>query len=520
MCVYTKTKIFKVTIPCFLVRSVAAISAKHPLDSSPSYQKAMDAVPEKKENSRKALKPQRPSSSEANIMAGVLVSDLTDSAFPSGNNAEKENHESFLRKNPKKGVGASKAKKQKEDSSFEKAFYEMQEKLEKLKIEKEHTEELLKARDEMILQKEKEQEKLQSELKKLQKTKEFKPILNFPILMGDRDQKKKEKKVKDPRKKKPATAYLLWCKDQWNEVKKENPKAEFKEVTNLLAAKWKTISAEEKKPYEEKYQSEKEMYLKMVGNDKREHEALRLLEEEQKQKIALELLEQYIQFQQQEAHMENKKKKKEKDPLKPKKPMSAFFLFSNERRTALLAENKNAVEAAKIMGEEWRNLTDEQKAPYEEVAAKNREQFEQEMRSYQKKKEEEAAFHEKEEEEMMKIKKQEAMQLLKKKEKVQNLIKKTKDEHKKKQKEDKKRDPNKPKKPASSFLLFSKEERKKIVEEKPGTNTTSINAIISIKWKELSEEEKQVWSDKAAQAMEAYKKELEEYNNKAKEINN
>ncbi|CAH9092839.1 unnamed protein product [Cuscuta epithymum] len=484
----------------------------------------MDAVPMKKENSRKALKPQRPSSSEANIMAGVLDSDLTDSAFPSGNSAEKENHESFRRKNPKKGVGASKAKKQNGDSSFEKAFYEMQEKLEKLKIEKKHTEELLKARDEMILQKEKEQEKLQSELKKLQKTKEFKPILNFPILMGDRDQKKKGKKVKNSRKKKPATAYLLWCKDQWNEVKKENPKAEFKEVTNLLAAKWKTISAEEKKPYEEKYQSEKEIYLKIVGNDKREHEALRLLEEEQKQKNALELLEQYIQFQQKESEMENKKKKKEKDPLKPKKPLSAFFLFSNERRTALLAENnKNAVEVAKLMGEEWRSLTDEQKAPYEEVAAKNREQYAQEMRSYQKKKEEEAASHEREEEEMMKIKKQEAMQLLKK-EKVENLIKlqKTKDEHKKKQKkEEKQTDPNKPKKPASSFLLFSKEERKKLVEEKLGTNPTSINAIISVKWKELSEEEKQVWSDKAAQAMEAYKKELEEYNNnKAREINN
>nr|GMC93818.1 replication protein A 70 kDa DNA-binding subunit B-like [Ipomoea batatas] len=40
-----------------------------------------------------------------------------------------------------------------------------------------------------------------------------------------------------------------------------------------------------------------------------------------------------------------------------------------------------------------------------------------------------------------------------------------------------------PKKPASSFLIFSKEERKKIVEEKPGTNNTTVNALISLKWK-------------------------------------
>lgn len=94
--------------------------------------------------------------------------------------------------------------------------------------------------------------------------------------------------------------------------------------------------------------------------------------------------------------------RKEKDPLKPKQPMSAFFLFSNERRASLVAENKNVVEVvrltafrigislcllmvelicfyslilstvfliqlAKIAGEEWKNMTEEQKGPYEEV---------------------------------------------------------------------------------------------------------------------------------------------------------
>ena len=78
-----------------------------------------------------------------------------------------------------------------------------------------------------------------------------------------------------------------------------------------MGAKWKTISPEEKKPNEEKYQTEKEAYLQIVGKEKRENEALRLLEEEQKQKTAMELLEQYLQFKQ-EAEKENKKTKKEK----------------------------------------------------------------------------------------------------------------------------------------------------------------------------------------------------------------
>lgn len=36
--------------------------------------------------------------------------------------------------------------------------------------------------------------------------------------------------------------------------------------------------------------------------------------------------------------------RKEKDPLKPKQPMSAYFLFTNDRRAAILAENKSVLE--------------------------------------------------------------------------------------------------------------------------------------------------------------------------------
>jgi upstream-binding transcription factor len=65
--------------------------------------------------------------------------------------------------------------KGKETKSFEKDLMEMQAMLEKMKIEKEKTEDLLKEKDEILRKKEVEQEKLKTELKKLQKMKEFKP---------------------------------------------------------------------------------------------------------------------------------------------------------------------------------------------------------------------------------------------------------------------------------------------------------------------------------------------------------
>ncbi|XP_027181233.1 high mobility group B protein 13-like isoform X1 [Coffea eugenioides] len=487
---------------------MAAI-AEMPLVSEPA--------PTKKGRSRRALKQKTPSSSEANIVAGT-VPQPSPVAPPSENCPTKENHKSLssqLSPQKKSKRGASKASKQQPELSFEKELLEMQERFEKLRLEKQQTEELLKVKEEALKQNEEEKEKLHVELKKLQKVKEFKPTMTLPMLQAlkDNDQEKKGKKKADPATKRPSPPYALWCKDQWNEVKKANPEADFKEISTLLGAKWKTLSTEEKKPYEERYQEEKEAYLKIVGIEKREHEAMKLLEEEQKQKTAMELLEQYMQFKQ-EAEKENKKtNKQEKDPLKPKQPLTAFFLYSNERRATLLAENKNVLEVAKVLGEEWKNMTEKQRAPYEKIANKNKEQYLLEIELYKQRKEEEAAYLKKEEEELMKLQKQEALQLLKKKEKAENIIKKTKEKRQKK-KEEKDVDPNKPKKPASSFLLFSKEARKTLSEERPGINNSTLNALISVKWKELSEEEKQVWNEKAAKAMEAYKKEVEEYNKK------
>lgn len=443
---------------------------------------------------RKALKPTNQSPNEPTTLAAVIVPSPEDPV------TGKENHESLSQ--PKK----TKSKKKSDlSSNFEKELEEMQEKLQQMRIEKEQTEEMVKARDEMLKQKD-------EEIKKLQKMKEFKPTMTFPIVqsMIDKELEKKEKKKGCSQVKRPSPPYILWCKDQWNEIKKANPEAEFKDISTILGTKWKTVTAEEKKPYEEKYQAEKEAYLKVVGNEKRENEAMKLLEEEHKQRTAMELLEQYLQFKQ-EAEKENKKKKKEKDPLKPKQPMSAFFVFTNARRAALVAENKSAVEVAKITGEEWKNMTEKQKKPYEKIAKKNKEKYTEEMEAYKQKKEEEAINLRKEDEEQMKIQKQEALQLLKKKEKAEHIIKKTKEKRQKK-KEEKNADPNKPKKPASSFILFSKETRKNLMEERPGINNSTVNALISVKWKELSEQDKQIWNEMAAKAMEAYKKELEEYN--------
>ncbi|OQS54268.1 hypothetical protein EHP00_1849 [Ecytonucleospora hepatopenaei] len=74
----------------------------------------------------------------------------------------------------------------------------------------------------------------------------------------------------------------------------------------------------------------------------------------------------------------------------------------------------------------------------------------------------------------------------------------------------KRKDPNAPKRPLSSYMIYSQEIRQTDEEIKKLSITEQTKAISSL-WNELSEEEKKPYVEKAAKAKEEYTKKLEEY---------
>lgn len=137
-----------------------------------------DLVPTKKGRSRKALKPKPSSSNDTNILSAP-VSQLSPVKKASETIIESTGKENE-KKAKKKATKGAKV----QESNFEKEFEEMQKKLEKMTLEKEKTEEMLKEKEEALRIKEeeletrgREQEKLQMEIKKLGKMKEFKPTV-------------------------------------------------------------------------------------------------------------------------------------------------------------------------------------------------------------------------------------------------------------------------------------------------------------------------------------------------------
>ncbi|KAG1691306.1 hypothetical protein DVH05_027169 [Phytophthora capsici] len=64
------------------------------------------------------------------------------------------------------------------------------------------------------------------------------------------------------------------------------------------------------------------------------------------------------------------------------------------------------------------------------------------------------------------------------------------------------------KKPQSSYLLFCNERRKQVMDENPGARIGDIQKIISVQWKELKPEEKEVYVQLAAKDKARYQQEL------------
>lgn len=352
--------------------------------------------------------------------------------------------------------------------------------------------------------------KLREKLNKLGKQKAFEPALDLAFACSEDVNKK------DPRKpKKPLSAYLLWCNNNRSKVVAENPGASFAEVTTILGAKWKAATAEDKEPFEQQYKAavelyepERKLYDEMVKKEKEEGKAVDMLKEQKKQDVALQLLEAYLEHQ--KSNESDKKMKRDVDV--PKRPLSSFIVFSQEKwKHRSKTEDSEKVDTAKVakeIGDAWGKLTEEERAPYMKIAEENKLHYAESMQAYAAKKQQEDEQHAKlkdaeveaamelmEKQKKEKLKQQKLLQLakeMKMEKRVQNAAKKE-------------ANADKPKRPPSGSQLFSQEMHAKIVEDNPDMDNAALRAAAASQWKALGEAGQKTWMEKAAPAQATYK---------------
>ena len=130
------------------------------------------------------------------------------------------------------------------------------------------------------------------------------------------------------------------------------------------------------------------------------------------------------------------KTKKQRDPLRPKRPLTAFMRFSKVKRVELKTKHPelSMTELSKLIGEAWRNSTDTEKRPHQELAAVDHEKYRIEMEKYKK---------------------------------------------------------LKPKRPRTAYAFFMKLNRETIAKKYPEKNPRDLMTYVAAAWKSLKEAEKQ-----------------------------
>jgi hypothetical protein len=79
-------------------------------------------------------------------------------------------------------------------------------------------------------------------------------------------------------------------------------------------------------------------------------------------------------------------KKANKDPNAPKRPLSAFFLFSQDERPDIKKKSPSLSvgDMSKEIGARWKKVSDDTKKRYEQKAAVEKQKYEQRLSEYKK----------------------------------------------------------------------------------------------------------------------------------------
>jgi len=155
--------------------------------------------------------------------------------------------------------------------------------------------------------------------------------------------------------KRPMSAYFIWLNENRASIKAANPGLPPPKIVKLGGEKWAAMTKEEKQPFDDKAAEAKKAYEAALATYRQsqayaDHQAA--LEEWRRSKSASK-------------GREGSAKKRKLDPNAKKAP-SAFDIFANERRPAVMAGDTSlSFTAANIkLRDVWREMAKEDKAGY------------------------------------------------------------------------------------------------------------------------------------------------------------
>jgi hypothetical protein len=190
----------------------------------------------------------------------------------------------------------------------------------------------------------------------------------------DDEPKKKKKAKKDPNMPKHGkNAYNFFLEENIERARAGNPEAKYPEIRERLTEEYKKLSEEEKAKYITMAEEDKEKQEKAIADYLALHPPKGDDDDD-------------------DGDADGKPKKKsqrqKKDPKAPKNRMNAFLYWSKDQRPALKEANPDATyeEFNKILSSAYKALSKEELAPYQALAAADKERYDAEMKAYKQSK--------------------------------------------------------------------------------------------------------------------------------------
>eukprot|EP00494_Astrolonche_serrata_P026138 UN26399 len=172
--------------------------------------------------------------------------------------------------------------------------------------------------------------------------------------------------------KRSPSAYILFCQKNRASVADDNPEATMVEMSAILGKMWSETKETDRAPFVNSALKSKAKYTKELEAYKQTNGYV----EFQKRKMGHKLIAKYAS-RIPGAKRKNLYKTFPNDPNKPKKPSSAYFLFSNDNRNEVAGNNPGAGLAVigKILGNMWKKANATTKAKYERENKRSQETY-------------------------------------------------------------------------------------------------------------------------------------------------
>ena len=201
-----------------------------------------------------------------------------------------------------------------------------------------------------------------------------------------------------------------------------------------------------------------------------------------------------------------KKKKKNVDPNMPKRPLTVYMLYCMEARPAAKKANPTAKvpQIGAILGKSWKALPQKDKERLQAKAQKLKDQYDLDKADYDKNnppKDDNGGGDHENDGDTPPVSEGDADASVKTSTGNEN---ENASSAKKKKRRKQQNDPNAPKRPLTSYMLFSKDVRHDIMKENPGAKVPEVGKITGQMYGKLSKERRQHYAQKAQELKDKY----------------